>query len=92
MKTASKTIFPRRGILAEFWPLGCASPHLDEARGLRDGYLLWRNDTTAVLSCSAGFLFAPEMQRKKVLRCVHGTLGPRWDKDVGRCVPSSHIR
>ena len=88
IKTATKTIFPRRGILAEFWPLGCASPR-DQ---VSDGYLLWRNDTTAVLSCSTGFLFAPELQRKKVLRCVHGPLGPRWDKDVGRCVPSTHLR
>ena len=89
VKTATKTIFPRRGMLAEFWPLGCASPR----ETVDDGYLLWRNDTTAVFSCSAGSVFVPEMRRERALRCVaEGSHAPHWDRDVGHCIPVSRVR
>jgi hypothetical protein len=61
LDTHTQTIFPRRGILAEFWAIGCPTPKdpIDE------GYLIGRNDTDAILSCSMGHVFLPEMERRR---------------------------
>ena len=70
--------------------MGCASPVSPVGGG---GYLLRRNDTAAVFSCSAGAVFEPEMRRERALRCVSGGgLAPHWDRDVGRCIPLSQVR
>ena len=49
MDSESRGIFSRRGILAEFWPIGCAT--------LRDphaGYLHLRNFSHALYACEEG--------------------------------------
>ena len=45
-------IFSRRGILAEFWPIGCAT-----LREPSFGYLHLRNYSHAMYVCSDGHVF-----------------------------------
>ncbi|TRY79437.1 hypothetical protein TCAL_13183 [Tigriopus californicus] len=77
MDTRTNTIYPKRGFLAEFWPLGCPNPV-----GPMDGYLQYRNDTIAVYSCSLGHIFLPSLERYKQVRCWNR----EWDQEVGNCV------
>ena len=54
-----------------------------------DGYLQFRNDTTAVFSCSLGHVFLPELERTKAVRCLpDGT----WDRRIGSCYPFDYLR
>ena len=83
LDTRTKTIFPRRGILAEFWPLGCATP-----REPGDGYLQFRNDSHATYSCSIGHLFLPALERTKTVLCA----GRAWSQAVGNCYSIEFLR
>lgn len=77
MDSRTNTIYPKRGFLAEFWPLGCSNPVEP-----MDGYLQYRNDTIAVYSCSLGHIFLPSLERHKEVHCRNR----EWDQEVGNCV------
>ena len=52
LDTESRGIFSRRGILAEFWPIGCAT-----LREPSFGYRHMRNFSHATYACTEGYVF-----------------------------------
>lgn len=83
LDTRTKSILPRRGILAEFWPLGCATQPQPQA-----GYLQLRNDTHAVYVCSIGHVFLPDLARSRTVECKRH----QWNQKVGDCYSYDFLR
>lgn len=63
-------LIPRRGILIQYTAVGCETPLPP-----KHGYLVYRNDTTAVFSCCIGYIFAESKSRILNLIC----LGRAWN-------------
>lgn len=85
LETQAQGIFPRRGILAEFWPIGCATP-----REPGYGYLHLRNDTHATYTCSVGHVFQDTLERSKTVVCYQED--GRWSDSVANCVSLQYLR
>ena len=86
METESRGIFSRRGILAEFWPLGCATP-----RDPGNGYLHLRNHTHATFVCHGGHVFQDTLERTKTLMCDNA-IGQWLEPMVVNCVSLKYLR
>ena len=86
LETDSRGIFSRRGILAEFWPLGCATP-TDPG----NGYLHLRNHTHATYACHGGHVFQDTLERTKILVC-DDQKGHWFDSRVVNCVSLQYLR
>ena len=86
LETNSHGIFSTRGILAEFWPLGCATP-TDPG----NGYLHIRNHTHANYVCHGGYVFQDTLERTKTLIC-DDQRGHWYDTMAVNCVSLQYLR
>jgi len=86
LETNSHGIFSTRGILAEFWPLGCATP-TDPG----NGYLHIRNHTHANYACHGGYVFQDTLERTKTLIC-DDQRGHWYDTMAVNCVSLQYLR
>ena len=85
MDSESRGIFSRRGILAEFWPIGCAT--------LRDphaGYLHLRNFSHALYACEEGHVFQDSLEKTRTLEC--NTDKRLWTAHLVNCVSLQYLR
>lgn len=85
LDTESRGIFSRRGILAEFWPIGCAT--LMEPSY---GYLHIRNHSHATYACNVGHVFQDSLERTRTLQC-----DPEkgfWEGALVNCVSLQYLR
>ena len=86
LETESRGIFSRRGILAEFWALGCATP-VDPG----NGYLHIRNHTHATYACHTGHVFQDSLERTKTLVCDEEI--SQWRESIiVNCVSLQYLR
>ncbi|XP_065164382.1 uncharacterized protein [Atheta coriaria] len=70
---ASESLVARRGVLVHYAAVGCATP-----ASPKDGYLVYRNDSTAVFTCSVGYVFADTLERNREIQCQ----GHRWQEKL----------
>ena len=73
MKTESnkqQQLYPRRGVLIKYTPVGCATPAAPA-----DGFMLDRNGSHAQLSCNSGHVFTSTLTSSKIISCRYRTRG-----------------
>lgn len=66
----NEILIPRRGILIQYTAVGCETPLPP-----KHGYLVFRNDTTAIFSCCIGYIFPKLRSRILNLNCI----GRAWN-------------
>lgn len=71
--SSTRVFTPRRGVLFHYTAVGCPTPQPP-----KDGYLVYRNATSAEYSCCVGFSFPPANERTRTINCM----GHRWDAEL----------
>ncbi|KAF4523351.1 hypothetical protein B566_EDAN005505 [Ephemera danica] len=83
-RTASKTLFPKRGVLLRYMPLSCPPP----PTAPKDGYLVYSNESTALYMCCVGMAFNDTGSRRRELRCNSDFV---WSLNVPDCINASLV-
>ncbi|XP_040577858.1 uncharacterized protein [Lepeophtheirus salmonis] len=76
IQTSGRSIHPRRGLLAEYWPVGCIQNPLTGF-----AYVTFHNISHVTYSCPSGMGFIPDMSKSKTIICN----GKEWSENIYTC-------
>ncbi|XP_068083513.1 uncharacterized protein [Anabrus simplex] len=80
--TASKKMFPKRGVLAHYKAIGCVHPSPPH-----DGYVIYRNETFGEYMCCVGYAFPDTLEKTRVLQCINNNT---WNNTLPDCTNTSN--